>query len=40
MAVKENPGAPPGAAAQVAADVLRADDRRAQGVKRVVALRY
>jgi hypothetical protein len=39
MAVKEKPGAQP-EVAQVAADVLRADDRLAQGVKQVVALSH
>jgi hypothetical protein len=38
MAVKEKPGAQPEVVAQVAAYVLRADDRLAQGVKRVVEL--
>jgi hypothetical protein len=38
MAVKEKPGAQPEVVAQVAVDVLRADDRLAQGVKQVVAL--
>jgi hypothetical protein len=38
MAVKEKPGAQPEVVGQVVADVLRADDRLAQGVKQVVAL--
>jgi hypothetical protein len=37
-AVKEKQSAPPEAVAQVAADVLRAEHRLAQGAKKVVAL--
>jgi hypothetical protein len=38
MAAKETQGGPPEAAVQAAADVLLAEDRLAQGAKKVVVL--